>query len=199
MVAQQQGHIVDALRGGQRGGGGGGVRREAVSRHPAGKAHGQGDAAHDGGVGKVIAQATEELLDDHDGDEGAHNGHPPGQRGRQVEGQEHTGDHRREVADGHLAAHQLAVQVLKDHTGRHSHRGQDQGVDPEDDDGGDQRGHQSDADPLHDLLGAVRAGNMGRGGYDQLVVHHFLPPFFIMIFARAVSYTHLDVYKRQPC
>ena len=105
---QQQGQV--AVRAhlpghGQGGGGGEGVNvvhRMGVVGHGPGKAHGHGDTAHDGGVGEVVAQAAEELLDHHDGDEGAHNGHPPGEGGGHIEGQQHAGDHGREVAGGVL-------------------------------------------------------------------------------------------------
>ena len=87
----------------------------------------------------------------------------------------------------HLAEpHQLMRDAASRHDHRHRH--QNQGVDPEDNDGGNEGGAQGQAHPLHDLLGAVRAGNMGGSGYNQLVVvHHFLPPFFIRIFARAME------------
>ena len=69
----------------------------------------------------------------------------------------------------------------------HGDGGEQQGLEAEDQHRGDQGGQQGDAHAAHDLAGAVRAGDMGRGSYDQLIVHHFLPPFFIMIFARAME------------
>ena len=194
MGTQQQGQV--AVRAhlpghGQGGGGGEGVNvvhRMGVVGHGPGKAHGHGDTAHDGGVGEVVAQAAEELLDHHNGDEGAHNGHPPGEGGGHIEGQQHAGDHGGEVAGGVLPVHELAVAPLKEDAGHHGHSHQDQGVDAEDDHRGDQGGEQRQAHPLHDLLGGVGAGDMGGRGYDQLiVVHHFLPPFFMRIFARAME------------
>ena len=193
VVAQQQGHIVGSAHlsaDGQRSGGSQGVDAVGgvgIVGHAAGKAHSQGDAGHDGGVGHVIAQAAEQLLDDDDGDERAHDGHPPGQGGGQVKGQQHAGDGGGEVAHGDLTACQLAIAPLEEHTGGHRNDREDEGVDAKNQDRCDQRGQQGDTHPLHDLLRGVRPGDVGRGGNDEFVAHYFFPPFFIMILARAME------------
>ena len=43
-----------------------------------------------------------------------------------------------------------------------------------------------------------RAGTVAAGGQDTNTFFHIEQPSFLPFSLRAVSYTHLDVYKRQP-
>ena len=193
MLADQQSHVAgrtDLSGHTQRSGGSQSIDAvvgEHIGGHGTGVAQSHGDTANDSGVGEVVAHAAKQLLDDDDSHEGADNGHPPGQAGGHVEGQQQAGNNGGEITGGILTADQLAITHLKQDTGGNSNSGQNQSADTVPQSGNDQSGNQSQADTLHDLLGAVCAGDMGRSSNDQLISHYFLPPFFIMILARAME------------
>ena len=89
VLAGEAGHVA-GLHIGQGRGGGDHVGSAADQGHPAGlgirpgAAHGAGIAGHQGGtarqrgVDEVLADAAEQLLDHHDGEEVAHQDHPVG-------------------------------------------------------------------------------------------------------------------------
>ena len=147
--------------------------------HLAGKADEQEDTAHQSGVGKVHADAAEQLLDHDDGDEIAHdelaNGHPHGD----VQGQDDARDHSGQIADGIGLLEQLAVQPLKRHAGHDRHGSDQQGTQTKD----DGRGHDARGQG-HDHVGHQAGGRLlgaqVRGGRNnKLRIHYLLPPFLI--------------------
>ena len=148
--------------------------------HLGGKADEQDDAAHQGGVGKVHADAAEQLLGDDDGRHAAHRylaqRHPDGD----VHGQDDAGDHGGQVADGVGPFEQLAVQPLQRHADHHREGGDQQRAHPEDDRRSHHAGAQSHDDVGHQAPGRLIRADMGGGRNNKLCIHFYLlPPFLI--------------------
>ena len=174
---------------GEGGGAGDGVRGgdqtgPLAGHRPGGHGHGvaqhQEGAAGQGGVEEVLAQAAEELLNHHDGEEVADDQHPVGQGHRADEGQQHAGDSGRQVAVGLGLVEELAVTKLKDLAGRHGDGGGDEGPGAEEEDGRAQGGDQGDQHVQHQGAGPNGGGDVGGGCYPQQLVlfaHAFAASF----------------------
>ncbi|CAN4006709.1 peptide deformylase, partial [Dysosmobacter welbionis] len=172
VLAGEAGHVA-GLHIGQRRGSGNHVG-SAGQGHPAGlgirpgAAHGAGIAGHQGGtarqrgVDEVLADAAEQLLDHHDGEEVAHQDHPVGHVHRAHERQQDAGNRGGEIVHGLGLLHELAIAPLKEHAAHHGHGSQSQGPEAELHNGPDQGGHHGDDNIQHDGAGVLRRPDVGR-------------------------------------
>ena len=156
-----------------------GCIREHPVVHGACKADEQHNAAHQSGVGKVHADAAEQLLDDDDGhqitDDELADGHAHGH----VHSQNDAGDDGRQVADGVGLLEQLAVQPLKGHAGNDGHCRDQQRTHAKNDGRGHHAGAQGDDHVGHQALGGLFAAHMRGSRNNKLRIHYLLPPFLI--------------------
>ncbi len=145
----------------------------AVRRGPAGHFQGKRDQRHDVAehrrVERVLSEAAVQVLAEYQGEEGRHQGQPPGGVGRQGDGQQQGGDQR--------------AAVLEEHPRRTFAQGQHGGFAGQRDEAGPgqveqgaravqpgQRQQAGDAGAehqAHDRRGTVGAAGVGRGGAGQ--------------------------------
>ena len=145
------------------------------------------DTPHQRRIEGILAQPAEGHLADGDGHESADHHDPPGNRGREVEGQQHAGHRGRPVGDRQRAADQKALdQVLERHARRHREGHDAQHVHAEDHRRNDQRGHQRHDDVAHDRGGRLRGLHVRRRSYDKFISHR-LSVFFRYHFLAAAA------------
>ena len=163
-----------------------GVAEETASgedpgRHGLGEREEQHDAAHERGVGKVLADAAEELLDRDDGDQTAEHGLPQRDGHRQVVGQNHARHHGGQIIDrGGLVA-ELFKAPLEKHARGGAHRRHEQRPPAEDDHSGDECRTQGDEHVAHDLPGRCAGIDMRGSGDHKL--HFCTASFFASSFS----------------
>ena len=162
---------------------------EQVRGHGHRVAQHQEGTAGQGGVHEVLAQAAEELLDHHDGEEIADDQHPVGQGHGADEGQQHAGDGGGQVAVGLGLVEELAVAPLKDLAGHHGDHGGDEGPGAEEVDRRAQGGHQGDQHVHHQGPGPDGRGDVGGGSYPQQLgfVAHALAASFAFCWSPRIS------------
>ena len=149
--------------------------------HEAGITGQQSGTARQSGVDEVLADAAEQLLDHHDGEEVADENGPVGQRHRAHKRQQDAGDHGGQVAHGLGLLHDLAVTPLEEQAADDGHGGQRQGLEAELHNGPDQGGHHGDDDIQHDGAGVLRRPDVGgrsRNELQILVIRHLLTASF---------------------
>ena len=139
-----------------------------VAGHPGREGYRQGDPAHNGGVGKVAADAAEELLHHKDRRNGADHGKVQGHGGGQVEGQQQSRDHRGQIPHRVGKPADPAPEVFAQHAGRRGDRHHQKAPEAEDQRGGQKRGKQRDDHIPHDPPGGQCAADMGNGRYHQM-------------------------------
>ena len=179
-IGAGEGGEVAVLHHGQGGGGGDGISvgaeggQLAHGHGPGGHGRGiagqQSGAARQSGVEEVAADAAVQLLDHHNGEERADDDHPIGQRGGAHKGQQHTGDHGGQVANGLGLFQELAIAPLPEHAGGHGHQRQRQGAEAEYEHAHSQGGDHGDDHVHHDGPGALAGPDVGGGGRDQLQI-----------------------------
>ena len=101
----------------------------AAGDRPCGHVGREGDEHEDTGsdrrVDEVLADAAEQLLNNHDGSEAANDSHPERQARRQVHSEQRAGQDRTQVTDCLLFFCNQIIQVLKYDAGCDANRSQD--------------------------------------------------------------------------
>ena len=200
--------------GAQRGGAGKGVDVILAHAHPqrgpvggprlGPGGHGHGVAQHQKGapaqrgVHEVLAQAAEELLDHHDGEEIADDEYPVGQGHGADKGQQHAGDGGGQILVGQGLFHQLPVAPLEQLAGRHGNGCGDQGPGAKEEHRRAQRGHQGDQYVPHEGHGIDGGGHVGRGCHFEpqcLFLTHTFAASFAFCLAAILRSSALAVRK----
>ena len=164
-----------------------------AGHHPGGHGHRvaqhQEGTAGQGGVHEVLAQAAEELLDHHDGEEIADDQHPVRQSGGAHEGQQHAGNGSGQVLVGAGLLHQLAIAPLKELAGHHRDQSGNESTGAEEHHAHDQGGHQRDEHIAHQVLGIDGGGHVGGRGHRQIQL-------LFLIHALAASFAAFSLAAR---
>ena len=122
------------------------------SGHIAAERQQQEHSSGNGGVGKVAAQSAEQLLDDCNGKDAADCRFPQGQRCRQVQSQQHAGEHGTAVGIGGFFLHQFLTDHFGEHADDSTEHNQKQCSRSKDHRRRHDRRHQSQHHQQHDLL-----------------------------------------------